>query len=369
MATTIMPIKTQILLQVVWMGNDKTRLLLTLTLLVSLFSISYANTKNIVNKNKIITINGIIEKHTIINSVHPEGLVIYTIKDKKPIALDFDPKIFPIDNSYYIFPYNATLSVKPVKIKDQEKNYFAPIAYKVLDFKRETGKIKVKQYKNIAKVKIVLKHPMLNALLARETGKTINTITKVQLRADGKLVYDMKASPYLSRYPILTFYYKSTQAKSVHLSYSDSRNYHYYKDIKVKLLERHRSRPNIIPTHSELMPLHKSIKKLYGDIALKKGDIEISLPQVCSEGDAIPIQVKSNIKSKSVALFYVDYNVIGKDHFIAQWKTTEYSIIDYQLKFRADTTNINVIAVIQAEDGNYYYANKNTYIASGGMEG
>ena len=339
------------------------RKLLLLTLLISLFTASYAN------ENKTLTIKGMIQKKTIINKTNHRGLLNYTIKDKKPIALDFNPEIFPINSDNYIFPYNATLRVKPVKIKSQEKNHFSPIAYKVLDFKRETGKIKVIQYKNITKVKMLLKHPMVDAIVARETGEIINTITKVQLRADGELVYDMKGSPYLSRNPIFRFYYKSTQSKSVHLSYSDSRNYHYYKDTKVKFSEHNRTRASITPTHSELIPLHKSIKKLYGDIDLKKGDIEISLPLVCANGGAIPVQVKSNIKSKSVALFYVDYDVIGRDHFIAQWKTTKYSIIDYQLKFRVNITSINVIAVIQAEDGNYYYANKNTNIASGGMDG
>ncbi len=73
-------------------------------------------------------------------------------------------------------------------------------------------KIKAKLKGDVIKVKVMVKHDMLTYDQAKKKGKKANFITHISAKANGKVVYDLSSSQFLSKNPIFKFKFKGAKA-------------------------------------------------------------------------------------------------------------------------------------------------------------
>jgi sulfur-oxidizing protein SoxY len=109
----------------------------------------------------------------------------------------------------------------------------------------------------------------------------------------------------------------------------------------------------------------EAIKALYGDVKLEKSeDITIKVPKIASNGGAVPVGVKSDIKAKTVALFQ-DAN---PEAAVCVWEVAEGTNVAYGLKIKMKGSGA-VTVVVEGTDGKFYTASKSMQVALGGCEG
>ncbi len=66
-------------------------------------------------------------------------------------------------------------------------------------------KIKAKQKGDIVKAKVLFKHDMLTYDQAKKKGTEPNFITHITAKANGKVVFDLSSSQFLSKNPLVKF--------------------------------------------------------------------------------------------------------------------------------------------------------------------
>ncbi len=108
-----------------------------------------------------------------------------------------------------------------------------------------------------------------------------------------------------------------------------------------------------------------AIKALYGDIKPEESGLSIKVPKIASNGGAIPVQMKSDVQLKSLALFQ-DTNpeaAVAVFTIPADVKT-----VNYMTKIKmAKSGSITLIG--EGTDGKFYKVNKSLQVALGGCEG
>ena len=82
-------------------------------------------------------------------------------------------------------------------------------------------KIKAKSKKGIVTVKAMTKHPMLSHQEAKRAKKEANWITYLVAKADGKVVYEVSTSQFLSKNPYLKFQFKGAKGGELEISWVD----------------------------------------------------------------------------------------------------------------------------------------------------
>jgi len=107
-----------------------------------------------------------------------------------------------------------------------------------------------------------------------------------------------------------------------------------------------------------------AIKALYGDVTLIKGDITLTAPSVASNAKTVPLNVRSSIQAKSVALFQ-DAN---PEATIAVFTMNEGAILDYDIKLRMAKSGV-ITAVVEGLDGKFYVSTKALQVSPGGCDG
>ena len=70
-------------------------------------------------------------------------------------------------------------------------------------------RIKAKLKKGIVTVKALAKHPMLSNQEAKRAGKEVNFITHMKATVNGKVVYEVSSSQFLSKNPYVKFYFNA----------------------------------------------------------------------------------------------------------------------------------------------------------------
>lgn len=199
-------------------------------------------------------------------------------------------------------------------------------------------KIKTKQYNNIGNVKAMLDSSKEYSVL--EKLHDTNYVSRMIVKADEKLIFDVKLSKYISTKPIIKFKYISLDANSLHVE--------------------------LIRANGDKQTYTKKIRKKDMDKSLKiKSGIELIAPDIASWGAMIPVTVRSTIKAKSVKLFvqvedeYIDKNQMRDKNMLlaCEWIQTPYSIVDYQVRIRMKYSGY-VKVVIQAQDGKSYTATR-----------
>jgi sulfur-oxidizing protein SoxZ len=82
-------------------------------------------------------------------------------------------------------------------------------------------RIKAKAKKGIVTVKAMAKHPMLSHLEAKKAKKTANWITHIVAESNGKVVYEVSTSQFISGNPYLKFQYKGEKGEKLVIKWVD----------------------------------------------------------------------------------------------------------------------------------------------------
>lgn len=82
-------------------------------------------------------------------------------------------------------------------------------------------RIKAKAKKGIVTVKAMAKHAMLSGVEAKKAKKEMNFITHLKAEANGKIVFEVSMSQFLSKDPYLKFQYKGEKGDELTISWVD----------------------------------------------------------------------------------------------------------------------------------------------------
>lgn len=122
------------------------------------------------------------------------------------------------------------------------------------------------------------------------------------------------------------------------------------------------TKPTVWTAHT----VDDAITAMYGTKATIQSGVTITMPDVAANGGAVPINVKSDIDAKSVALF----QNANPEAAVAAFTIHENSIINYDLKIKlkSDGTPITVTAIVEGKDGKLYAGVKTITVALGGCD-
>lgn len=107
-----------------------------------------------------------------------------------------------------------------------------------------------------------------------------------------------------------------------------------------------------------------AIKALYGAITPIESGVTIGAPKVASNGGAIPVNVKSDIDAKTVAVFQ-DAN---PEAAVIVFEMNEGAILNYDIKIKMGKSG-TITAIVEGKDGKFYVGKKTLEVALGGCEG
>jgi len=123
------------------------------------------------------------------------------------------------------------------------------------------------------------------------------------------------------------------------------------------------TKPTVWTAHT----VDDAVMAMYGTKATTQSGVTITMPDVAANGGAVPVNIKSDIDAKSVALF----QNANPESAVAAFTIHEGSIINYDLKIKlkSDGTPITVTAIVEGKDGKLYSGVKTLTVALGGCEG
>jgi sulfur-oxidizing protein SoxY len=120
------------------------------------------------------------------------------------------------------------------------------------------------------------------------------------------------------------------------------------------------SKPDVWTAHT----VDDAIMKMYGTNKTIQEGVKLVAPDVASNGGAIPVDVKSDIDAKTVAIFQ-DAN---PEAAVAVYTLTEGGLIDYSIKMKMKKSG-TITVIVEGKDGKLYSAKKTLDVALGGCEG
>jgi len=113
--------------------------------------------------------------------------------------------------------------------------------------------------------------------------------------------------------------------------------------------------------------VNDAIKAMYGDVKLVESGVKVSTPDVAASGGAVPVNVKSDIKAKTVAVF----QNANPESAVIVFDINKYAIIDYDMKMKLKSVGdpITLTVVVEGQDGKHYVGYRTLDVALGGCEG
>jgi len=131
----------------------------------------------------------------------------------------------------------------------------------------------------------------------------------------------------------------------------------------VKADDYRKLKPTVWTAHT----VDDAIKAMYGDVKLITEGITITTPDVAASGGAVPVNVKSDLKAKNVAVF----QNANPEAAVIVFDVNKYSIIDYDMKMKLKSVGdpITITVVIEGLDGKHYVGTRTLDVALGGCEG
>ena len=82
-------------------------------------------------------------------------------------------------------------------------------------------KLKAKEKNGIVKAKVLMKHDMTTYNQAKKKGIKANFITHVTASVDGKIVYEVSTSQFLSKNPILKYKFRGKKGQKLTMTWVD----------------------------------------------------------------------------------------------------------------------------------------------------
>jgi sulfur-oxidizing protein SoxY len=124
-----------------------------------------------------------------------------------------------------------------------------------------------------------------------------------------------------------------------------------------------KTKPTVWTAHT----VDDAVMAMYGTKATTESGVTVTMPDVAANGGAVPVNIKSDIDAKSVALF----QNANPESAVAAFTIHEGSIINYDLKIKlkSDGISITVTAIVEGKDGKLYSGVKTLTVALGGCEG
>jgi len=121
-----------------------------------------------------------------------------------------------------------------------------------------------------------------------------------------------------------------------------------------------KSKPTVWTAHT----VDDAMKAMYGTTATVAEGVTVVAPDVASNGGAVPVDVKSDIDAKTVAIF----QNANPEAAVIVYDLNEYSVIDFSFKMKMKGSG-TITAVVQGKDGKLYSGSKTLDVALGGCEG
>ena len=118
------------------------------------------------------------------------------------------------------------------------------------------------------------------------------------------------------------------------------------------------------PTVWTAKTVDDAMKAMYGTTATVAEGVTVVAPDVASNGGAVPVDVKSDIAAKSVAIF----QNVNPESAVIVYDLNEYSVIDFSIKIKMKASG-TITAVVEGKDGKLYSGSKTLDVALGGCEG
>jgi len=118
------------------------------------------------------------------------------------------------------------------------------------------------------------------------------------------------------------------------------------------------------PTVWTAKTVDEAMKAMYGTTTTVAEGVTVVAPDVASNGGAVPVDVKSDIDAKSVAIF----QNVNPESAVIVYDLNEYSIIDFSIKIKMKASG-TITAVVEGKDGKLYSGSKTLDVALGGCEG
>ena len=106
------------------------------------------------------------------------------------------------------------------------------------------------------------------------------------------------------------------------------------------------------------------MKAMYGTTTTVAEGVTLGAPDVASNGGAVPVDVKSDIDAKTVAIF----QNVNPESAVIVYDLNEHSIIDFSIKIKMKASG-TITAVVEGKDGKLYSGAKTLDVALGGCEG
>ncbi len=110
-----------------------------------------------------------------------------------------------------------------------------------------------------------------------------------------------------------------------------------------------------------------AIKAMYGSKAIAEDGVTVTTPDVAANGGAVPVNVKSELDAKTVAIFQ-DAN---PESAVIVFDVNEYGIVNYDVKMKLKSVGepITVTCVVETKDGKLHSGKRTLDVALGGCEG
>jgi len=118
------------------------------------------------------------------------------------------------------------------------------------------------------------------------------------------------------------------------------------------------------PTVWTAKTVDDAMKAMYGTTTTVAQGVTVVAPDVASNGGAVPVDVKSDIDAKTVAIF----QNVNPESAVIVYELNDSSIIDFSIKIKMKGSG-TITAVVQGKDGKLYSGSKTLDVALGGCEG
>ncbi len=108
----------------------------------------------------------------------------------------------------------------------------------------------------------------------------------------------------------------------------------------------------------------EAIKNMYGDISPINKGVTVDTQSVATNAGNIPVNITSDIRARSVALFQ-DAN---PEAAVAVFTVPEDGIIDYDIKIKMGKDG-TITAIVEGTDGKFYSGTRTLQVSPGGCDG
>jgi len=123
------------------------------------------------------------------------------------------------------------------------------------------------------------------------------------------------------------------------------------------------TKPTVWTAHT----VDDAVMAMYGTTKTIESGVTVTTPDPATNSGSVPVNIKSDIDAKSVAIFQ-DAN---PESAVAAFTVHDNSVIDYNLnlKLRSDGTPITITAIVEGKDGKLYVGIKQLIVAIGTCDG